>query len=343
MAEPAPFLRDRNVRALRLGKSRGPVLATAIHDDALIAERETVETGFDIARFVFRDHDGGEPHGHRDASSCRKRMRSRRRRRAVTEHPERKREIIFPDNLPAPEQVHRRRVRARHIPAVQPGPTHQRIAGPGHEAVLVQTADVILEQDQPRFPALEIETAQHLEVRDPRHRPTSGRSGAGALPSLSTSSSVRTVTSMVAIRAHARDREIGIERRKRACHMQPHDLARLVRRGAGHLEHLGLALPAQLSGEIGQRLDQDAGPARLLQMIRLRILLRIVGADLDEKTARPVAEKLAHQGRFELWLEYGGHAAIHPRGQFLAIERERLTMSEVECPGSKSTSSTSPP
>src|SRR5262249_48197790 len=62
-----------------------------------------------------------------------------------------------------------------------------------------------------------------------------------------------------------------------------------------HRKHLGGARPPQIIGEIGLRLDEDAGPTELLQGPGLRLLLRAVGADLDEEARPRAAKKLPHE------------------------------------------------
>ncbi len=77
-----------------------------------------------------------------------------------------------------------------------------------HEAMLVEARDMILQQDQPRLPALEIEPAQHLEFVAfdiDRHQVDRPRRVA---PRSARWSSVSTFTSMARSGAHAGDREI---------------------------------------------------------------------------------------------------------------------------------------
>jgi len=76
--------------------------------------------------------------------------------------------------------------------------------------------------------------------------------------------------------------------------MQRQCASRIVRRRTGDRKDFGHALRAQFASEIGLRLDEDAGPAGLLQMPGLRALARIVGADLDEETL-DVAEERGDQ------------------------------------------------
>ena len=53
---------------------------------------------------------------------------------------------------------------SRNIPAVVFEATDQAIAGALQESVLIETADVIFEQNEPRTPAHEIEPAEHFEL-----------------------------------------------------------------------------------------------------------------------------------------------------------------------------------
>src|SRR5262249_43954884 len=60
-AEPMPVVRD-HARA-PLGRDRGGAIGAAgIDHDALVAERQTVETGADVRLLVSRDDDGAQAH-----------------------------------------------------------------------------------------------------------------------------------------------------------------------------------------------------------------------------------------------------------------------------------------
>src|SRR5579872_1431494 len=65
---------------------------------------------------------------------------------------------------------------------------------------------------------------------------------------------------------------------------------------------------AQPLGEIGLRLDQNAGPAGLLELPALRAALRIVGADLDEKAAPRVGEEFVFEAVLKLVGKHRTHA-----------------------------------
>ena len=69
----------------------------------------------------------------------------------------------------------------------------------------------------------------------------------------------------------------------------------VLRRRTGHRKNLGGALARQIVREIGLRLDEDAGPAKLLEVPGLGFLLRAVGADLDEEAGARASEKFLHE------------------------------------------------
>src|SRR5580698_2936496 len=71
---------------------------------------------------------------------------------AIPQHAKRQSEIIFSSDLP-PAQPDARRVRLRHVPAVQPGTADQPIAGAGQGPVLGEIGDVVLDQNESRPPA----------------------------------------------------------------------------------------------------------------------------------------------------------------------------------------------
>ena|SRR6266436_326543 len=77
--------------------------------------------------------------------------------------------------------------------------------------------------------------------------------------------------------------------------MQPHAPAGVLRRGAGHCEDFGGARAAEIAGKIGLRLDEDAGPAKLLEMPGLRLLLWSICANLDKEPRPRAPEKIAHE------------------------------------------------
>src|SRR5262249_60635102 len=86
------------------------------------------------------------------------------------------------------------------------------------------------------------------------------------------------------------------------------------------------APPPQIIGEIGLRLDEDAGPTEPLQVPGLRFLLGAVGADLDEEARPRAAKKLPHelllasigQGRAHSFLRAASRATDSSRRARLA-------------------------
>src|SRR5262245_21947600 len=129
--------------------------------------------------------------------------------------------------------------------------------------------------------------------------------------------------------------------------MQRHGAPGLARRGAGNGIDLGAAPPLEFGGEVRLRLDQHAGPAALFEVPGLRQIFRVVGADLDEIAGAGTGEEGFLQLVFHLRREHRSHGA-HALTGFLRLggcagSRERLTSRLVLCPGTKSTSTTSPP
>ena len=202
--------------------------------------------------------------------------------REIAQHAERQREIIFAQNFPAIRPSALDGGVARHIPAIVLVAADDAIAGRGEEAVLRQIGDVILEQDQPRPPAGDIEAAQHFDfvAFDIDREEVEPRGRAGFLKH-AVERPDRHLDD--GFGRGARRHALAVERGQRTGHMQRQRAPGIVGRGTRDREHLGRTHGAQLAGEIGLRLDQDAGPAGLLQMPGLRALARIVGADLDEE------------------------------------------------------------
>src|SRR5262245_2619012 len=86
------------------------------------------------------------------------------RARGIAGDPERQREIIFAHDLPAVARRHGGGRRAGNVPAVVLAAADQSVAGTREKPVLGKIADVVLEQDQPRLPAREIEAAEHFQL-----------------------------------------------------------------------------------------------------------------------------------------------------------------------------------
>src|SRR4051794_24294969 len=73
-------------------------------------------------------------------------------------------EIIFAQNAPAVWPGDRRRRAGGHIPAVELGMPNEPVSGTPQQTQLVEIADLILDQDQARAPALQVKAAQHLHL-----------------------------------------------------------------------------------------------------------------------------------------------------------------------------------
>src|SRR6266851_9024346 len=237
--------------------------------------------------------------------------------RGVARDSKRQAEIIYAQDIPALARRHGDRGGARNVPAVVLEAADQAIAGGVEKAVPRQIADVILEQDQARPPAREIESAEYLELVA---LDVDGEE-------IEAGRRLRLDQDIVE-RAHgnlddplglgARRHAVAIERRQGAGDMKAHRAAGVLRRRAGDGVYLGRPPAPQLVRELGLRLDQDAGPAELFEMPGLRFLLRPVGADLDEETGARGAEKLAHQ------LLLASRASRHAHGSSTRQRRARL-------------------
>ena len=106
---------------------------------------------------------------------------------------------------------------------------------------------------------------------------------------------------------------------------------------------MGAACVPQLFGELGLRLNKNAGPAGLFQMPGLRAVLGLVRADLYKKPLTARSEEFADQARLLLEWEDGAHDLLPFDNQRFMDARERATISLVEYPGTISTRMTSPP
>jgi hypothetical protein len=69
-----------------------------------------------------------------------------------------------------------------------------------------------------------------------------------------------------------------------ASHVECHPPSRILSRGAGNGEDLRAPQARELVRKIGLRLDKHPAPAKLLEMPRLRLLLRPIRSDLDKET-----------------------------------------------------------
>jgi hypothetical protein len=92
--------------------------------------------------------------------------------------------------------------------------------------------------------------------------------------------------------------------------MEGQHAAGILRRRARNGEDFGLAHLPEFFRKIGLRLDQNAGPAGLFQMPGLRAVMWIVGADLDEKTARMITKEIADELPFPLIDGVRAHALL---------------------------------
>ena len=157
-----------------------------------------------------------------------------------------------------------------------------------------EIGDVILQQDQPRLPARDIEAAQDFELVPLRvDGEKIDRRRRLRLDQDLVERSDRHLDHALGLRTgrHA----LAVKRRQRPGDMQRQRLSGMVRRRAGDGEDLAGARPAQLLGEVRLRLDQDAAPARLFEMPGLRAQLRLVGTDLDEVAIVAAGEERTDQ------------------------------------------------
>jgi hypothetical protein len=160
--------------------------------------------------------------------------------------------------------------------------------------VLSEISDMILEQHQPRPPPRKIKPAEHLQLVafhiDRQEIEPNWRAR---------------LDQNVVQRPHwyfddafglrTRCHSVAIERRQRAGHMQPHAPAGILRGRAGHCKDFGGARSAEIAGKIRLRLDEDAGPAELLEMPGLRLLLWPICANLDKEAGPRASKKIAHE------------------------------------------------
>jgi len=183
--------------------------------------------------------------------------------RRVARDAERQTQIVFANDVPAFPRRHTDRRVAGNIPAIVFEAADQAVAGGPQKPVFLEIADVIFEQDQSRLPAREIESAQNLELVafdidrqqiEPRRRASFDQNVVER--------SHRYFNDPLGF--HTRCHPVAIERRQGAGEVKTHAPAGILRRGAGHREHLGRARAPQIVGKVGLRLDQDAGPTELL-------------------------------------------------------------------------------
>jgi len=183
--------------------------------------------------------------------------------RRVARDAERQTQIVFANDVPAFPRRHTDRRVAGNIPAIVFEAADQAVAGGPQKPVFLEIADVIFEQDQSRLPAREIESAQDLELVafdidrqqiEPRRRASFDQNVVER--------SHRYFNDPLGF--HTRCHPVAIERRQGAGEVKTHAPAGILRRGAGHREHLGRARAPQIVGKVGLRLDQDAGPTELL-------------------------------------------------------------------------------
>ena len=135
--------------------------------------------------------------------------------------------------------------------------------------MLAEISDEIFEQHQTRPPSRKIKPAEHLQLMtfhvdrqeiEPNRRARLDQNVIeGPHGYLDDPFGLRTGCHSVAI-----------ERRQGAGDMQLHAAAGVLRRRAGHRKHFGGARAAEITGKLGLRLDEDAGPAELLKMPGLR-------------------------------------------------------------------------
>ncbi len=199
---------------------------------------------------------------------------------------------------------------------------------------------MILEQNQTRPPAGDIEAAQHFDfvaLHVDREEIEAHRRAGFLKHAVERPDRHRDDGFGRGARRHA----LAVERRQRAGYMQRQRASGIVGRGTGDREDHGRTHGAQLVGKIGLRLDQHAGPAGLLQMPGLRALARIVGADLDEEPFN-VAEERRDQPHLVIGRNARQEDAFH-RNQRTFGARVRSTMALVEWPGTRSIRITSPP
>src|SRR5581483_9286416 len=227
--------------------------------------------------------------------------------RKIAQPADRQRQVIFAADLPALGEARPMRRRGRHVPAVVLVAARRQIA------VLGEIADVILEQDQPRPPAREVEAAQHLDLVafDVDRQEIEARRRARLLEHAVERPDRHLYD---AFRRGARRHALAVERRQGTRDMQRQAPPGVLRRRAGDGEDAGGAVGAQFGGELGLRLDQHAAPAGLLEVKGLRALARIVGADLDE-IALGVAEEGGDQPRLMVGgPRHGGLSGLCRRG-----------------------------
>ena len=149
--------------------------------------------------------------------------------------------------------------------------------------MLIQIGNVVFEQDQARAPACQIEAAEHFklmpfDVDGEEFKPFRGV----YLRENVIKSAYRNFDHL--LRLGPRRHAVAIERGVSVSHVECHPPPRILSRGAGNGEDLRAPQPRKLLRKIGLRLDEHPAPAKLLEMPRLRLLLRPIRSDLDKET-----------------------------------------------------------
>src|ERR1043166_7697208 len=232
--------------------------------------------------------------------------------RSLAQMTKRHAEIMLAEELPAREQPDLDRGIGGNVPAVEPGAAHPFIAVRGQTAVHGEVHRQILDQDEARAPAREVEAFERLDLvaldvdREKIDRRRRARIDEDFVERLH-----RDLDS--AFRPRGRDVEVRVERGMYAGEMERHGAPGLARRGAGDRIDLGAPPPLEFGGEGRLRFDQHAGPAALFEMPGLRQILRVVGADLDEIAGARTGE----EGFLEL--------VLHVRREHRAHDAHALT------------------
>lgn len=204
----------------------------------------------------------------------------------VANAPERHSEIVLAKELPVSQNTDPFWRIFRNIPSVETGPAHPTIAARDKSAVNAQVFGVIFDQDQSRPPVGKGHAGKDLGFmtfhvdgkKIDRMRCLCIKQNLVQSPRFDLD---------LARIARARDEEIRVQGRMRACHLQPghsqpHGLSRIMRGRARDLVDQGASSFAQPRGKLWQRLNENSRPATLFETPGLRIAFGIVGTDLDK-------------------------------------------------------------
>ncbi len=170
--------------------------------------------------------------------------------------------------------------------------TDQPIVNRPEKAMFTQITDVILQQNKAWFPARKIEPTQNfyfmsldIDGKEIYWRRLRGKEDI-----------IKRLGRYLNDRFGARPggHAIPVERGHWSRDIQRKRLTGILRRRTSNFENCRGAHRPQLSGQLRLRLDQYALPAPTFELPSLRSDLRVVGSDLDKKTA-VVAKKLSDE------------------------------------------------